>query len=137
MAIPIVEAAEVRSGRGSATKGEKYGKYSVGIKKSVPWIKQEIENSAEKKIFIKSNEIKKEMGGEFVKKNDTSIYWGLKYALFQEGVVVGQGTHKDNGRLLVFRLANDSDRLPPSLSKYLETDEEPGPIDIEEDLETK
>lgn len=137
MDIELVEAANVRSGRGGRTKGEKYGKYAIAIAKSIPWIKQEIEKSKEKSIFVKSGEIGKEMGGEFAKKNTTSIYWGLKYILFQEGIVVETGTHRTGEKLLIMRFADNDDRLPPSLSKYLEPDEEGDiePGDIEEDLD--
>lgn len=133
MSIPLVEADDVRTGRGGKTKGEKYGKYAVAISKSVPWIKEEIEKSKDSVIRIKNSDIRKEMGGEFIKKNDTSIYWGLKYVLFQEGIVVETGTHANGNKLLLMRLANDNDRLPLSLSKYLEKEEDNGDT---EDTET-
>src|SRR3972149_1138276 len=125
MAIELIEATEVRTGRGGKTKGEKYGKYAVAIQKSIPWIKEQIAANKDGIIRIKATDMGKEMGGEFIKKNATSIYWGLKYVLFQEGIVVDTGTHKTGDKLLIMRLGREDDRLPPSLSKYLETDEEP------------
>jgi len=124
MAIELVEATEVRSGRGGKTKGEKYGKYAVAIQKHIPWIKDQIAANKDGIIRVKATDMGKEMGGEFVKKNATSIYWGLKYVLFQEGIVVDTGTHKTGDKLLIMRLGKEDDRLPPSLSKYLEPEEE-------------
>jgi hypothetical protein len=126
MTLELVEADQVRSGRGGKTKGQKYGKYAIAIHKHIPWIQKEIENSKEKKIVVKAKDMGKEMGGEFIKKDATSIYWGLKYVLFPEGIVVETGTHTGGDKLLILRLADVDDRLPPSLSKYLESGEEPG-----------
>jgi hypothetical protein len=125
MPIELIEATEVRSGRGGKTKGEKYGKYAIAIQKHIPWIKEQIANIPEGVIRVKASDMGREMGGEFVKKNPTSIYWGLKYVLFQEGIVVDTGTHKTGDKLLIMRLGREDDRLPPSLSKYLDSDEEP------------
>lgn len=123
MAIPLVEAEEVRTGRGGKTKGEKYGKYAVAIEKHVPWIKEQIAES-DGVIRLKALDMAKEMGGEFAKKTPTSIYWGLKYTLFQHGIVVDTGTHKSGDKLLIMRFGTEEDKLPPSLSKYLEPAEE-------------
>lgn len=133
MAIEIIEATAVRSGRGGKTKGEKYSKYAVGIQKSIPWIKEEIEKSPDGMIRVKNEDIRKEMGGEFVKKNDTSVYWGLKYCLFQEGIVVETGTKNTGEKLLFMRLADNEDRLPASLAKYLE----PADEDLEAETEAE
>lgn len=125
MAIPLVEAEEVRTGRGGGkTKGEKYGKYAVAVQKSVSWIRDQIAEAKDGVIRIKAADLAKEMGGDFAKKNPTSIYWGLKYVLFNEGIVVDTGTHKSGDKLLLMRLGTEEDKLPPSLSKYLEPDEE-------------
>lgn len=124
MAIELVEATEVRTGRGGKTKGEKYGKYAIAIQKHIPWIKDQIAENKDGIIRVKATDMGKEMGGEFIKKNATSIYWGLKYVLFQEGIVVDTGTHKTGDKLLIMRLGKEDDRLPPSLSKYLEPEEE-------------
>lgn len=124
MSIELVEATEVRSGRGGKTKGAKYGKYAIAIQKTIPWIEKQIEDASDGIIRVKTASIKNEMGGEFVKKNEGSVYWGLKYVLFQEGIVVEQGTHSDGSKLLVMRTANDTDVLPASLAKYLEPAEE-------------
>jgi len=123
MAIEIVSAEDARSGRGGKTKGEKYTKYAIAVKKHIPWIEDEIEKAKDHMIRIKTDDMKKELGKGFEKLNATSVYWGLKYTLFQDGIVVENGTHKTGDKLLIFRAANEDDRLPPSLSKYLETDD--------------
>lgn len=133
MTLELVEAGSVRSGRGGKTKGEKYSKYAVAIHKSIPWIEEQIANSPDGTIRIKTKDMGNEMGGEFVKKNEGSIYWGLKYILFQEGIVVDTGTHSDGSKLLIMRNANEDDRLPASLAKYLEPSDEDEGEDIGED----
>lgn len=125
MAIPLVEVEEVKTGRGGGkTKGEKYGKYAVAIQKHVSWIKEEIANSKDGIIRVRTSDLAKEMGADFAKRTNTSIYWALKYVLFNEGVVVDTGTHKSGEKLLVMRMGTEDDKLPPSLSKYIESEEE-------------
>ena len=134
MAIPLVEAEEVRTGRGGGkTKGEKYGKYAIAIQKHVPWIKEQISTSKDGTIRIKAADLGKEMGGDFAKKNPTSLYWGLKYVLFNEGVVVDTGTHKSGDKLLVMRLGTEEDKLPPSLSKYRDSGDDDEAVPPEEE----
>lgn len=122
--IPLVQADDVRTGRGGRTKGEKYGKYASAIANSIEWIKEAISKSKDGTIRIKTTDLAKEMGGDFPKKNPTSIYWGLKFTFFHEGIVVDTGTHKSGDKLLLMRLATEDDKLPPSLSKFLEPPEE-------------
>lgn len=127
MAVPLVSVDEVQTGRGGKTKGEKYGKYAQAIAKDVAWLKDQVDTSPDKKIRLKVRDIAKEMGPEFDKKSDTAIYWGLKFVLFHEGMVVDTGTAKDKSKLLVMRMATAEDKLPPSLSKVLEPSEEEMP----------
>lgn len=134
MSIELVEASAVKSGRGGKSKGEKYGKYAVAIQKHIPWITEQITKTKDKRIICKNEDIRKEMGGEFVKKNDTSVYWALKYILFQEGIVVESGTHVSGSKLLLMRFATDKDILPESLSKYLEKDDEDEDSSSPEDI---
>ena len=129
MEIELVNQEDVvaRGKKGGRTKGQKYGKYMKAIAPHLDWIEGEITTSKDNTIRMKVKDIAKEMGKEFASKHETSIYWGLKYSLFQEGIVVDMSTHKDGEKILVMRDATDDDRLPQSLSKYLETTE----IDIE------
>ena len=132
MSIQLVEADQVKSGRGGKTKGQKYGKYAIAIQPQLSWIEEQITKAPDGTIRVKNVDIRKEMGGEFVKKADGSVYWGLKYVLFQEGIVVDTGTHSDGNKLLIMRKANDDDVLPASLAKYLEKDDEDDETESEE-----
>jgi len=127
MVVPLVSVEEVQTGRGGKTKGEKYGKYAQAIAKDVIWLKDQITESPDKKIRIKVRDIANAMGGDFSKKSDTAIYWGLKFVLFHEGIVVDTGTAKDKSKLLVMRTGTPEDKLPPSLAKVLEPSEEEMP----------
>lgn len=127
MGIPLVTLEEVQTGRGGKTKGEKYGKYAQAIAKDVQWLKDQIAVSPDKKIRVKTRDIAKAMGPEFEKKSDTAIYWGLKFVLFHEGIVVETGTARDKSKLVVMRIATPEDELPPSLAKVLEPAEEDMP----------
>lgn|SRR3990167_11344755 len=127
MVVPLVSIEEVQTGRGGKTKGEKYGKYAQAVAKDVRWLLDQIDESPDKKIRIKVRDIANAMGGDFTKKSDTAIYWGLKFVLFHEGIVVDTGTAKDKSKLLVMRRGTPEDKLPPSLSKVLEPSEEEMP----------
>lgn len=127
MAVPLVSIEEVQTGRGGKTKGEKYGKYAQAVAKDVIWLKEQIAASPDEKIRLKVRDMANAMGGDFAKKSDTAIYWGLKFVLFHEGIVVDTGTAKDKSKLLVMRTATADDKLPPSLAKVLEPSEEDMP----------
>lgn len=114
MDIELVDAEDVR-GRGNSKGKAKYSKYREGLGPHIEWIKEEIEKSPDGKVRIKSSDILKIIGPG-VGKNPTSIYWGVRYTLFQDGLAVSQGTHKNGEDLLVIRAAKDDDMLPTSLS---------------------
>lgn len=122
--IPLVSVDDVRTKGGGRTKGEKYGKYALAIAPQVEWIKEQITSSKDGTIRAKSVDVQKLMGTNFEKKNPQSIYWGLKYVLFNEGVVVETGTHVSGDKLLVMRFGTEEDKLPPSLAQYLEPAEQ-------------
>lgn len=136
MNIELVTSKDLKSGRGSRSKGVKYGKYARAIEKHIPWLKAEIEKSPEHEIIIKNEDMRKELGREFEKLNPTSVYWALKYVLFLKGIVVGNGTHKTGEKVLIFSAGDENDKLPPSLNKYLETEEEPVEDEPEEEDES-
>lgn len=117
MSIQLVEPDAMRTGRGGGKrgKGEKYAKYKVAIQKIAPFLKENIEKK--ETIRVKTDDLKKEMGGEFATKHATSVYWGLKYTLFNEGIWVTTGKHTDGSDVLVMRSALPDDKLPDSLAK--------------------
>jgi hypothetical protein len=125
MVIPIIEPSEVII-RGE-TKGRKYGKYAQAIGSELQWIKDAIIKSSDGQIRIKIRDIAKSMGSEFEKKQDKAIYWGTRFVLFHEGIVVAPGKDKANEELLVMRMATSEDMLPPSLAKFLEPSEDDMP----------
>jgi len=125
MVIQIIDQSEVVT-RGE-TKGHKYGKYAQAIGSEVLWMKDAIAKSGDGKIRIKIRDVAKSMGPEFEKKKNKAIYWGTRFVLFHEGIVVGPGKGNDNEELLVMRMATPEDMLPPSLAKFLEPSEEDMP----------
>lgn len=127
MSLIAVDITEVKSGRAGRTKGEKYGKYAATVPKILPDIESLIDSAKDGKVRLKNSDVAKEMGADFAKKNPTSIYWGLKFVLFPHGIYVDTGTHQSGEKLLVMRRATKEDKLPPSLAKYLEVDEEDMP----------
>lgn len=118
MEIPIIEPSEVIVH--GETKGRKYGRYAQAIGSELMWIKDAITRSEDGKIRIKIRDIARSMGPEFEKKQDKAIYWGTRFVLFHEGIVVAPGKDKANEDLLVMRMATSEDVLPPSLAKFLE-----------------
>lgn len=124
MPIELVNVEDVRTKRSGKTKGEKYSKYAQAVAKFIPWLEEQIDNSPDKKIRIKSSDIAKEMGGTFATKSHGAIYWGLKFVMFHNGIVVDTATQKAGDKLLVMRRATPDDALPASLTKYLDTDDE-------------
>lgn len=122
MVIPIVDSSEVVT-RGE-TKGHKYGKYAQAIGSEISWLKDSIKKSDDGKIRIKIRDFAKTMGPEFEKKKDKAIYWGIRFVLFHEGIVVASAKDTGNKDLLVMRMATSDDVLPQSLAKFLEPPED-------------
>jgi len=117
--IEFVAVEDVKSGRGSGGKGSgaKYAKYTDAMVPLVPHLKEQIAKAKDGVIRVKNKDIAKELGGSFVKLNATSLYWGLKSSLFEQGIVVGTGTHRDGDKILTMREKVEGDVLPASLSK--------------------
>lgn len=99
------------------SKRKKYGKYADAITRAklVHWLKKCIDISDSNDIRIMTREIAKKMGEEFEKKSYTTIYCGVKFVLFHNGIVVNIGTSKSNEHMLIMRRRNKEDQLPPSL----------------------
>ncbi len=131
MLVPIIDPSEVII-RGE-TKGRKYGKYAQAIGPEILWLKDTIAKSNDGKIRLRIRDVAKSMGPEFEKKQDKAIYWGIRFVLFHEGIVVGQGKSEDNEELLIMRMATSEDVLPPSLAIFLEPSEDDMPdLGVEE-----
>jgi hypothetical protein len=120
MNIKMCDVKDAIPDRNGKKKNKTYCKYADAIQKHVPWIKEQITNNGI--IRVKAVDIAKEMGREFEKKDPTSIYWALKFSLFQVGIVVDTATHKSGDKLLIMRMTNDKDCLPASLTKFLDSD---------------
>ena len=125
MAIELVDVDDMRTGRGTGKRGGggKYHKYTVAIEKAklVPFLKESIKDKGT--IRLKTKDVIKELGGDFASRHPTSIYWGLKYVLFHEGIVVITGKHVDGDEVLVMRMGTPEDKLPDSLTKGKEMKE--------------
>lgn len=115
MAIKIVPASEVRSGKGGGKRGIRYAKYALALAPILDDLKEEIKKN--KTIRVMVADIAREMGKEYVGLNPTSLHWGIKYSLFEEGIVVETGTHKTGEKVLVMRARTEGDILPASLAK--------------------
>lgn len=73
----------------------RYAKYSDAIKNHLEWIIENLENSKNGQISVRVNDITKEMGPNFSGRNCTLIFPGLRYALFEEGIILEIGKNKD------------------------------------------
>lgn len=123
--IRLVAASELAAGRGGGKRGggERYSEYRSRVKPLSGWLKEQIKASVEtpKSIRVLTSEIadsigmpmKIEKGGAGLHK--TSLYWGLKRALFFEGVMVSTGSTTGGQPVLVMRERRPEDRLPRSL----------------------
>lgn len=126
MVVELVGEQDVKTKKGK-TKGEKYAKYAQSIAKNISWIKQQVNESPDGKIRLKIGDVKSDMGQAFEKLSDKAVYWGLRFVLFHEGLVVETGLHKDGDRLLMIRMGTPNDKLPHSLSVVIEPPEEEMP----------
>lgn len=121
ISIPLFDVEDMKTGRGGGKRGtgQKYAKYASAIEPTVGFLKESIAGSKDGSIRVKVADIAKQMG--MTGKHETSIYWGLKFSLFQKGIVVTTGQTKDGSPVLVMRERKDGDTLPASLAKHLGT----------------
>lgn len=131
MEVQLVDERDVKT-KGK-TKGEKYAKYAQSMAKNLKWIKQQVNESPDGKIRFKISDVKKDMGRVFEKLTDKAVYYGLRFVLFHEGLVVETGAHKDGDSLLIIRMGTADDKLPPSLSAVIEPSEDEMPEPGSED----
>lgn len=88
----------------------KYSKYSDVLGKHIEWMIENIENSKDGNIRIRANDLIKEMGRNFVGIHYTSIFIGLRYSLFNEGIIIDIGKHIDGDDIFTMRFANSEDK---------------------------
>jgi hypothetical protein len=119
MDIKLFEPEDMKTGRGGGKKGsgERYSKYKNAVGPHVAFLKEGISGAKDGSIRVRVADLSKAMG--MTGKHETSIYWGLKYTLFAEGIVVTTGQTKDNEPVLIMREKKEGDVLPASLTKHL------------------
>lgn len=83
----------------------------------IGFLKEGIAAAKDGSVRVRVADLAKAMG--MTGKHETSIYWGLKYVLFAEELVVTTGKTKDNEPVLVIREKKEGDTLPASLTKHL------------------
>lgn len=116
-AIPLIDAGDVKTGRRSSKACARYSKYSDALKPHLAWLRSAIADSKDHVIRVKVTDIVKEMGSDFKNKDVTSIYWGTKYSLYKEEIIVTQGTNRAGQDLLIMRTRQPGDVLPESLNR--------------------
>ena len=119
MELKLFEPEDMKTGRGGGKKGtgERYTKYKNAIAPQLSFLKDGIAGSKDGSIRVRVVDLAKAMG--MVGKHETSIYWGLKYVLFSEGLIVTTGQTKDNEPVLIMRSKKEGDLLPASLTKHM------------------
>ncbi len=120
MDIKLFEPEDMKSGRKGGGKkggGDKYVKYKKGIAPHLDFLRQGIYESKDGQIRVSVEDIAKALG--MTGRHETSIYWGLKYVLFGEGMVVTTGQTKGGAPVLIIREKKDGEVLPESLAKHL------------------
>jgi hypothetical protein len=131
--VEIVNAEDMVTRRGGHKgSGEKYSKYRSAIAPHLPFLREGIAAAKDGILRLKVNDVAKAMG--MIGKHETSIYWGLKYVLFAEGMVVTTGTTNTDEPVLVIREKKEGDVLPYSLARYL-VKEESETTDVDKKLE--
>ncbi len=74
------------------------------IKPYIPQIKEDIAKSSDDKARYKIEDVIKMMGPIFGTVSYSDIYWGLKFILYGEDIIVDSGKAKDDSKLLIFQL---------------------------------
>lgn len=91
---------------------QRYSKYADVLAPHIKSIKRKIANSKDGTITMKAIDMAKKLG--MLDRHKTSIAAGIKYVLFNEGVIVATATTNEEC-IFVMRERNDKDRLPPWL----------------------
>jgi predicted Holliday junction resolvase-like endonuclease len=83
---------------------EEDNRYLQAISPHIAWIKEEIKKHTNRKIIMRSSDVAKELGGQFINESPENIYIGLKPTLLKEGIMVEMGEHKSGEKLLIMRM---------------------------------
>lgn len=89
----------------------KYSRYSDALSRHIEWIIESIKNSKDGHIRVRINDFIKELGSNFAVSHYTSIFTGLRYALFKEGIIIDIGKHIGYD-IFIMRLADHEEELP-------------------------
>lgn len=77
MNVELIEPEKVKTEKTKRRpKIEDIQSYEDAIAKTIPWIKENIHESPDKKIRIRTKDIAKVMGKYFERKGYEDIYWG-------------------------------------------------------------
>lgn len=136
MNIPIQEASTIKEKSGCGqTKHQKYGAYIDALREHqdiVPYLLNNIDANPNGEILVKAVDIAKELGPYFEKLGETAIGWGLKFALFTEGIFISTTKSKEINpatgegyMLLRMRRPKHDDVLSEGMRKYIEPPGEP------------
>ena len=92
--------------------------YNEALKNIIPWLREQIVRHEE--IYVKVNDIKKEMGEEFINKNEHGFYVMIKDILLENGIKMKQCHHKyDGDKILNLTLANEGEIIQAKDARYL------------------
>ena len=89
----LVPKNEVKNTR-NRIDSKAYNNYDVAFQHVIPELLDRIKKS-DKGVMAKISDIVKELGKDFEKKSDVSIYTGIRHILFKYGVKVEQCTFKE------------------------------------------
>jgi len=86
----------------------------------IKWIKETMQKRPDKMIIVKVSDVSKEMGPSFEASHFTTLYTGLKYVLFQNGITLALALHKDGERVFIMKEKKPGDELPLSYRRIEE-----------------
>jgi len=120
MDVKLIDKTEIKIRRGDRRrKGARYGRYRTSIKSILPWLKKQIEESESGDIVVDPVEVGKDMGSDFDNLGAKTLFWGLKFALYFEGIECYLSTGRRCEIYITMRFARSDYQLPPSLRKYI------------------
>lgn len=130
MNLELVDEEDVYKRTRKKTRGKRY---DDALEKHMEWINEKIKNSKDGRIIIRTKQLAKSLGPDFVGYSNTTIYLSVKLSLWKKDIFIETGKHKkDNEDLLILRVKDKYDTLPSKLKRELE---EEGKSEEEENLD--